>query len=351
MKRSTPNVAKGILSVIILTLLTWLLIHVLAAIGVLFAIALPLWWYIFRERTPCLACLATPQGNTCLFCGHDSQTTEGKYPRNIRSVILNCLTILLFSVVSLGIVWLEYSALERTNTASSHTVDFTVPTQSQHVVGEVFPLAIELEGINSSINAVQADLSFDPDLLEVREISTEHSFATIFVEKIIDNEHGFARLSGGLPNPGFSGEMGTFGTIYFAAKKTGVVEVTYLPSSMVLRNDGLGSSIVSDFATISYFILPESSDTESHNSPETLDDNTEAVIGEQTESTTQFTFFEDTDSTYLLPNTEVTSGSSLPEDIAQTVSQTPAALASYDRYIIRIWKELLRFDGQKDGSE
>ena len=88
------------------------------------------------------------------------------------------------------------------------------------------------------INAIQADLGFNPEKVEVVDISTQNSFANIFIQKEINNETGYARLTGGLPNPGFFSDRGIFGTVFFRGKQPGVVKIDFLPSSMVLANDG-----------------------------------------------------------------------------------------------------------------
>lgn len=151
-------------------------------------------------------------------------------------------------------------------------------------------MTIEIVGIKTPINAVQTDLGFDPEKLEVVEISTEDSFANIFIQKEISNETGYARLTGGLPNPGFFADKGTFGTVFFKGKNPGVVKVEFLPSSMVLANDGRGTNVIKELASASYLILPEEVSEEERKQQEVL--IKPVVLGERTEET-QMKFYEE----------------------------------------------------------
>lgn len=139
----------------------------------------------------------------------------------------------------------------------SKTVSFIIPKQKQYRIGEIIPLKIEVVGIKTPINVVQTDLGFEPEQLEVVKVSTAASFAKIFIQKEINNTLGYFRLTGGLPNPGFAKEKGLFATVFFRGKIPGLTEVDFLPSSMVLANDGRGTNVVQRLQKISYLILPE----------------------------------------------------------------------------------------------
>ena len=137
------------------------------------------------------------------------------------------------------------------------TVSFVIPSKGQYCQGETFPLKIDITGIKTPVNAVQADLGFDPAKLEVLGISIEESFAEVFIQEEINNEAGYARLTGGLPHPGFISDRGIFGTVLFRGKEPGVASIEFLPSSLVLANDGRGTNVLKDFFSVSYLIIPE----------------------------------------------------------------------------------------------
>lgn len=166
--------------------------------------------------------------------------------------------ILAISLMCAGFVFIESRVLFKMGfPPTPKTVSFVIPPKGQYRLDEIFPMEIDIVGIKVPINAVQADISFDPRKLEVIDVLTEDSFANIFIQKEINNEVGYARLTGGLPNPGFFADHGIFGTILFRGKSPGVVKIDFLPSSMVLANDGKGTNVLKDLASVSYLILPE----------------------------------------------------------------------------------------------
>lgn len=167
--------------------------------------------------------------------------------------------------------------------SKSKSVSFVIPAKGQYKLGEVFSVKIEIDGVKTPINAVQADLAFDPARVEAVEVSTENSFADIFIQKEIDNQKGYVRLTGGLPSPGFSGEKGLFGTVFFKSKTPGIAKIEFLPTSMVLANDNKGTNVLKDFAQISYLILPEKISQQEENSQK-------AILGKNTDET-QMVFY------------------------------------------------------------
>lgn len=272
---------------------SWLLVHLLAIFGVFLALAYPLWWFIYPRKTPCLFCRTRKEGDQCPFCQRQITKKEEVNVVSFRSAVLNGLLVLAFSLVSFGIVFLESKVLFKLGfPPTPKTVTFTIPTKGQYRLGEIFPMKIEIAGIKTPINSVQADLGFDPQRLEAVEISTENSFAKIFVQKEVNNEVGYARLTGGLPNPGFFAEHGVFGTVFLRGKNPGVTKVEFLPSSMALANDGRGTNVLKDLASASYLILPEEiSETEKKQQEALI---RPVVLGEKVEET-QMKFYEEKD--------------------------------------------------------
>ena len=168
--------------------------------------------------------------------------------------------ILSFSVVIILVVialWILIHTLSIRQEAS-----FVIPSKGQYKLGEIFPMNIEVDNIKNPINVIQADLKFDPKKIEVVNISTKNSFANIFVQKENNNTEGYVRLTGGLANPGWSGAHGLFGTVYFRAKQSGLVTIVYLPTSLVLANDGQGTNLLKTLPSVSYLILPDKLSTE-----------------------------------------------------------------------------------------
>jgi len=270
---------------------SWFLVHAFALMGVFVAAAFPIWWIFAPKLTVCFLCRAQADGSMCPFCRQKINKNEGLTPKTLASALANSMIMLVFSLLSLGVVFTENQVLQRTGLYPvTKTASFVIPSKGQYRLGEIFPIKIEITNNENPINAVQADIGFNPQRLEIQDISTKDSFANVFIQKEINNEAGYARLTGGLPNPGFLENYGVFGTVFFKSKSPGLVKIEFLPTSMVLANDGRGSNILKDLPTMSYLILPDEVSPEEAEEQKKLirDDN---VLGEST--ATQLVFFED----------------------------------------------------------
>jgi len=282
----------------IFTLFIWLvasffLIHFFALFGVILAAAYPILWLLFPEQTTCFSCRTTKEGEMCSLCRRKVNKERGIFPKTFTSAFLNACVILALSVMSLGFVWGERYVLKKLGyPPTEKTVTFVIPSKGQSRIGEIFPVKIEIVGVETPINAVQADLSFDTDRLEIVDFSTEDSFANIFIQKELNNEHGYARLSGGLPNPGFFGDHGVFGIAFFKGKVAGLTKIEYLPTSLVLANDTKGTNVLKDLAEVAHLVLPEKISEEEEELQRSITMKT-SVLGESTEAA-QMKFFTDT---------------------------------------------------------
>jgi hypothetical protein len=236
---------------------SFILIHVLSIFGVFLAVAFPIWWIILPERTPCLLCKRKRAETGCRFCAVDE--TGFAYTKTFFSAVLTSLVIITVSALSLGVVYLEGRILSRYGVIPpQRTATFVIPPKGQYRIDEVFTMDIEIAGISTSINAVQADLAFDPKKLEIVNILEDTSFASIFIQKDINNNAGYARLTGGLPNPGYFNDRGVFGTAYLVGREPGLAQLEFLPSSMVLANDGKGTNLLRNETRVANFlILPD----------------------------------------------------------------------------------------------
>jgi len=256
MKENFPGILL-LFKIISFSIISWILIHFLAIFGFFLAIAYPIWWFFAPANVPCFGCRGRKAGSRCLFC-RQPIVKENISPKSLSSVFLNAALIMAVTLISIGVVFLEGRVLFQMGFPPTRkTVSFVIPSKGQYRLGEIFPMDIEIVGIEIPVNAVQADIAFDASRLEVMEVFTDNSFASIFIQKEIDNENGYTRLTGGLPNPGFFSDHGIFGTIFFKGKIPGLVKVDFLPTSLVLANDGRGSNILKDLASASYLILPE----------------------------------------------------------------------------------------------
>ncbi len=283
--------------IVAFVLLSWVLVHFFAVFGVFLSFAYPLWWLFAPEQIVCFFCRAKSNGEICPLCHKTIDKSKGVSPKSLLSAIFNGLLILIFSVISVGIVFGESKILLGLGfPPTPKTVTFVIPPEGEYRLGEVFPMPIEIVGVKKPINAVQADISFDPRRIEAVEVSTKDSFANIFVQKEANNEIGFVRLTGGLPNPGFFSDRGLLGTVYFKGKIPGIVKVEFLPSSLVLANDGRGTNVLKELASVSYLILPEKLTLEEEKQQMVI--LAPVVLGEQSDGklsteSTQMIFYEE----------------------------------------------------------
>jgi len=307
------------LQVVAFILASWFLIHLLAVFGAFLALAYPLWWLLNLKRFPCLWCRI-------------KKTKECSFSHSLFDAGL----ILAFTLVSFGLVFGESKILFKMGfPPTPKTVSFIIPPKGQYRLGEIFPLKIEIAGIKVPVNAVQADLGFNPERLEVADVSTQDSFANIFVQKEINNEAGWVRLTGGLPNPGFFSDHGLFGTVYFKGKSPGVTKIEFLPSSMVLANDGRGTNVLKEFSAVSYLILPEKVSQEEEEMQKTIVSKS-VVMGSKTEET-QMKFYEEEKVLGAQVGKEIEKEKKF--DLGRFLIEI---LENVDRFILSLWGKFFR---------
>jgi len=320
-------------------LLSWLLIHIFAVFGIFLSFAYPLWWLFAPKQITCFFCRSKADREICPLCHKTIDKNKSVSPKNLSSAIFNGMLILIFWVVSAGVVFGESQILFRLGfPPTPKTVWFNIPPKGQYRLGEIFSMPIEIAGVKKPINAVQADLSFDPKRLEAVEVSTKDSFANIFVQKEVNNKVGFTRLIGGLPDPGFFSDRGLLGSVYFKGKIPGIVKVEFLPSSLVLANDGRGTNVLKELASASFLILPDKLSLEEEKKQEVI--LAPVVLGEQSEGkqsteSTQMIFYEENKVLGTKISQEIEKGRKF--DLGRTLL---GLLEEVDRFILSFWQSL-----------
>lgn len=329
-----PGVAI-LLKIISIVISSWVIIHLLAAFGVFLAVSYPVWWFLAPKSTVCLNCQAKSSGEWCGFC--NARISKDNHPQNIRSAVYNSFLILFFSVFSMGVVYIESMfVLNLQLLPTSKNAEFVINDKGKYRINEIFPMEINVGAIESPINAVQVDLSFDPNQLEVVEVSTQNSFASVFIDKKIDNNVGYIRLTGGVPNPGYTLDRGLFGTVYFKAKGSGIANVEFLPTSLVLANDSKGTNVLKSYPTASFLILDTqvgSVELTDFNSNVILESN---VLGESVSSSGQVhLYLEDRiakaaqEQAILGATTHNASSTSLRETLLQSIHKLDKKILSW----------------------
>ncbi len=259
-KYSIFTIIGSAIKIIIYVLVSWVLVHVLAAFGLFIAVAYPIWWLLAPSFSVCFTCRSKGEGEYCNLCRSTIEKSRGYHPKNFRSAAINTSNIFLVTLISLVVIYGEYTLLKTSGVLineTERTVTFIIPSKGQYKIGEIFPVKIEISGIETPINAVQADLGFNPDKVEVVDVSIKESFAKVFIQKQINNDIGYVRLTGGLQNPGFAEKSGTLGTVFFRTKESGLVQMKFLTTSLVLANDGVGTNVIKDYPEANYLVTNE----------------------------------------------------------------------------------------------
>lgn len=317
---------------------SWVFIHILALLGIFLVFLYPLWWLLLPKYNLCLLCRIRKEGMWCPLCKQKVTHGYGQHSPVFLSALLNSGIILVFSLLAMGVVFLESIALIHSGWVSPPaTVSFVIPTKGQYGVGEVFPMKLEIGGIKVPINVVQADISYDPARLEVVDISTNGSFATIFVQKEINNIAGYARLTGGIPNPGFAKSSGLFGTVYFKGKSPGPVSVKFLPTTMALANDGKGTNVLRQLGDIPYIIVSADVSRAKLNKPT-------KVLGITTDDETKMFFYDDENNNVLAADTSAMKEKSQQEKGQNSFSVVRLMvnwLSAIDTFIVNVWVRFL----------
>ena len=121
-----------------------------------------------------------------------------------------------------------------------HAATLEIVPQSRDIYqNESFIADIVLDTEGANVNAVELELVFPSDILEVLDISRGGSVISLWIEDpYFSNTEGSISFIGGMPG-GFAGE-GIIGSITLLAKNTGNVTVSFL-NTRVLLNDGAGS--------------------------------------------------------------------------------------------------------------
>jgi len=118
------------------------------------------------------------------------------------------------------------------------------PDASSFFVGTTFDVSIILDTGGETINAVETELRFPPNLLQVTSPTAARSFIAIWTSPpSYSNEEGYVRFQGGVPAPGVKTSGGILSTVTFRATKPGNV-VLELKDSRVLLADGSGTNIL-----------------------------------------------------------------------------------------------------------
>lgn len=173
---------------------------------------------------------------------------------------------------------------------------YLAPSRGTFFVGSTFSISIYLDTKGNKINAVEVDLKFPPNILQVTAPTAGESFISEWLTPpSYSNIGGGISFKGGIPE-GIVTSAGLVSTITFRAKSSGKAKVEFLDSSKVLLADGKGTSILTSNIDGAYEILvppPEGPKISSptHPDPEIWYSNSSPSFSwEKTNGVTDFSF-------------------------------------------------------------
>ncbi len=150
--------------------------------------------------------------------------------------------IFIFSIILIFIFGFIPSVKGQQDAASL----FLSPSSGTFHVGSTFDISVLLNTGGNNINALRADLKFDPKKLQVASPTAGRSFISVWISQpTYSNVTGRLTFQGGTPSPGINTSSGLISTITFRAIAPGATSISILETSKVLLDDGKGTDILS----------------------------------------------------------------------------------------------------------
>lgn len=117
------------------------------------------------------------------------------------------------------------------------------PSKGTFLVGSTFSVSIYLDTKGNKINAVEVDLKFPPEILQITTPTAGESFISEWLTPPnYSNIGGTISFKGGIPE-GILTSAGLVSTITFRGRASGTAKVEFLDSSKVLLADGKGTQV------------------------------------------------------------------------------------------------------------
>ncbi|MEK9173566.1 MAG: cohesin domain-containing protein, partial [Patescibacteria group bacterium] len=164
----------------------------------------------------------------------------------------------IFCALLLGYVFLFSPPSAKEVRALGQASVFVGPASGTFTVGSTFTVSVYVNTGGQAINAIEANLAFPPDKLQVVAPSAGKSLVQIWVNQpTYSNDSGILKFQGTIPSPGINTESGLISTVTFRVKSTGTATVRVMDTSRVLLNDGKGTDILGQTTSGIYsLVLP-----------------------------------------------------------------------------------------------
>lgn len=121
------------------------------------------------------------------------------------------------------------------------------PSSGSFYVGSTFNVSVLVNTGGQNINAIEADLRFPADKLQVVTPAAGSSVITVWAaQPSFSNSQGIINFKGGVPSPGINMTAGNVATITFRVTGVGQAVISLTDTSKVLLNDGAGTNVLAD---------------------------------------------------------------------------------------------------------
>lgn len=120
---------------------------------------------------------------------------------------------------------------------------------------QTFTVELHAKINNLAANAVEAHLSFDPQMLSILNMDTSSSFCTMYADNSFDANKGLVDIACGTPSPGFEGDS-TILKLTFRSLNWGSTKISMLKNNAdILANDGKGTNMLTNIPSTTINIV------------------------------------------------------------------------------------------------
>jgi hypothetical protein len=155
---------------------------------------------------------------------------------------------------------LMWAALGIATAKPAEAATFSItPPEGTYSVGSTFDVTVILDTQGQSINAVQMQMSFPSDKLQLVSPQVGNSIIEIYTTPPrYDNQAGTVTIVGGIPN-GINVNSGLIAKLTFRVRSLGVASLRFTGESQALLNDGRGTNALNNTSGATYRLeLPPS---------------------------------------------------------------------------------------------
>lgn len=135
----------------------------------------------------------------------------------------------------------------------AHAANFSIsPSSGTYSVGSTFDVSVLMDTKGQEVNALQMQLSFPPDLLQLVSPSAGSSIIEIYTTPPrFNNTTGNVEIVGGIPN-GINVNSGLVTKLTFRVKSVGQASLRFVGESQILLNDGRGTNVLDNTLGATY---------------------------------------------------------------------------------------------------